>query len=106
MGLLSRLLLRRTGVADTPGGLAQAGGMMAQAEELQREIAEIVARHGFDPSRPSVGGDAGDATEMQQEIMEAMKRHGFAIPGVAVPPQQAQGRAAPSDGPIQDPLGH
>ena len=105
--MLSRLMLRRRGVAEVPGGLAGAEGMMAQAEGLQKEIAEIVARHGFDPSRPSVGGGTPeDAAAMQREIMAAMQRHGLPVPGAAVLPQQPQAPVAPSegDGPIRDPL--
>jgi hypothetical protein len=106
MGFLSRLLTRHAEVAAIPGGGEQAGGMMAQAEDLQREIQEIVARHGFDPSRPAVGGgDPADATAMQREIMEAMRRHGFPVPGMAAPPAQVPGRSAEGDGPIRDPLG-
>jgi hypothetical protein len=106
MGFLGRLLLRRSGAADVPGGLDQAGAMMAQAEDLQREIAEIVARHGFDPSRPSIdAGNPADATEMQREIMEAMRRRGFPVPGMTAPPPPAAGDPAPADGPIRDPLG-
>jgi hypothetical protein len=106
MGLLGRLLLRRSGAAEVPGGLEGAGAMMAQAEGLQKEIAEIVARHGFDPSRPAIdAGDPADVTEMQREIMEAMRRRGFPVPGMAAPPPRTTGEPAPTDGPIRDPLG-
>jgi hypothetical protein len=133
MGLLSRLLLRRAGGAtsaepnpagetdvltglgtlvsqvhafeQSPYGARDLSGMMAQAEDMQKEIAEIVARHGFDPSCPSVGGNVADATEMQREIMEAMSRHGFGVPGMQQGPAGTQAPpASPQQGPIRNPL--
>jgi hypothetical protein len=88
----------------SPGGAEQMNRVMAEAGEMQAEIREIAARHGFDGS--AAGAGQGDPEAMQREIMEAMARHGFGMPGMGT----AQAPAPPAadvpeqTGPIRDPL--
>ena len=87
------------------GGAAGLSGMMEEAGEMQDEIREIVARHGFDGSVAVAGAEPGDPEAMQREIMEVMARHGFGVPGgmPAMAPKPDPGPA--QTGPIRDPLG-
>ena len=102
LGGLGALVSQVHRFQQSPLASADASRMMAEAEDLQGEIREIVARHGFDGAQIAAGPDIGDATEMQREIMAAMSRHGFgpgALPAAAPPP-----RPPADDGPIRDPL--
>jgi hypothetical protein len=92
----------------TPIPSGQMPAMMSNAADMQREIMEIVKRHGFDGFHAMQVTDVAEASEMQREIMEAMARHGFAVPGMAGIQPPATTPAPPSgpdDGPlIRDPL--
>jgi hypothetical protein len=108
IGSLDALVGQVHELQGTPVPSGQMTAMMANAGEMQKEIMEIVKRHGFDGVHSMQPTDVEGAAEMQREIMEAMSRHGFNVPGMAgaLPTAAAPAPPSPDDGgpPIRDPL--
>jgi hypothetical protein len=101
---LGALISNVSAFQASPGGAEGLRGMMSEAGEMQDEIREIVARHGFDGSAAVAGSEPGDAEAMQREIMEAMTRHGFGVPGQMPATAPATDPGPAQTGPIRDPL--